>query len=567
MDGGVIDSLIEKEVLSPVDLYFAKSIVSEETPAKLLISYLFMTARQGHLCVTVDKKSVVPDPSLFSSDPKEADFLRTRIIEGFDSITEDLFEDILEENLIPSFPLCRFKKRLYLRKNWLLEKNFKVQIARLQRSSPYLTVSSAEPSSLLNTLQATALEKALSSSLSVISGGPGTGKTFTAIEIVRSFIAALTEDQKTRVKIKLAAPTGKAAALLEKNMAMKLGSPGCVTCGTLHSFLEVGFYESNFQKSLFADLLLIDEASMLDAKLFVRLLTNLQEGGRVILMGDKDQLPPVEAGGFFSDVIDRCRDFGVPVTLLRKSIRAETTDVQDLSDAILSADIERVRKQKGVLLLSSLRASELKTLLEEKVQAHFSFPYNPEFNPEEILRKMEQFRILSPIRKGPLGIEEINQRILTGFLETRFDSDKIICPILITENDSSHDLMNGDTGILVGSISSFKKGVFGSEDTAYFFSKKEIGKIRELPATILPLFSLAYALSVHKSQGSEYESILVVVPPGSEKFGKEVLYTAVTRAKKEILLVSEKHTLEALLGKSSRKISGLSDLVKRSENI
>ncbi|MES2199160.1 MAG: exodeoxyribonuclease V subunit alpha [Chlamydiota bacterium] len=554
---GRINGLLEKEIFSQIDWYFAKMILSsnQDKSSALLLCYLLAMARQGHLCVRVIENKIRPHPSILTSDQKESDMLEKELVEAFYQLS--CYEEILKEDEIPSSPICRFKNRLYLQKNWLLEKEFLTQIKRLQKKPPLLALNFIEIGSSCNAEQGLALKRALSSSISVISGGPGTGKTFTAIEILQSFFKSIPAEERSHVRVRLAAPTGKAAALLEKNMMSKLGSVQGVTCGTLHSFLKVGFHEDAFQRSFFADLLLIDESSMLDAKLFVRLISSLQEGGRVVLMGDKDQLPPVESGGFFADLIDLAEDLDLPATLLQKSVRVEKVGLQDLADAILSQDLEKIKKQEGVKIFSSLRNSDIKEIIEKECKANFTFSYQEDFDSLECLKAMEKFRILSPIKKGPLGVETLNRMILEGFIYKCLPEEKIICPILITENDSARGLMNGDTGILVAKVSSLKKGLFTSEDRAYFFSKEGKDQTRELAATTLPLFTFAYCLSVHKSQGSEYESVLVILPSGSEKFGREVLYTAITRAKKNVFLITEESTLRSLLEKSSRKISGL----------
>lgn len=556
---GRIGALLEKEVFSQIDWYFAKTIVpsDQDSSSRLLLCYLLAMARQGHLCIQVIENKMSPHPSILTADQEEAHNLEEELVKAFHQLPSFLYEELTKKDKIPTSPICLFKNRLYLQKNWLLEKEFLRQIKRLQKNSPILILNPIEASLTCNNLQSLALERALSSSISVISGGPGTGKTFTAIEIIQSFFKALPEEERVHVRVRLAAPTGKAAALLEKNMMSKLGSLQGVTCGTLHSFLKVGFHEDTFHRSFFADLLLIDEASMLDAKLFIRLLSSLQEGGRVVLMGDKDQLPPVESGGFFADLIDLAEDLFVPVTLLEKSVRVEKVGLQDLADAVLNQDIEKIKRQEGVKIFPSLRNSSVKEMIAKESKTYFSFAYKEDFDPLALLQKMERFRILSPIKKGPLGVETLNQMILESFIYNCLSEDKLICPILITENDSARGLMNGDTGVLVAKVSSLKKGLFLSEDRAYFFSKEGRDQVRELAASVLPSFTFAYCLSVHKSQGSEYESVLVILPPGSEKFGREILYTAITRAKKNVVLITEEAVLRALLEKSSRKISGL----------
>jgi exodeoxyribonuclease V alpha subunit len=166
-----------------------------------------------------------------------------------------------------------------------------------------------------------------------------------------------------------------------------------------------------------------------------------------------------------------------------------------------------------------------------------------------------QFRILSCIRKGPLGVDQLNEMVLQRFLEGKKDDDLFSVPILIKENSESMQLMNGDVGYLVAKVSSFKKKRFESSDLAHFSS-------RSFSPLLLPSFEWGYCLSVHKSQGSEYDSVIALAPKGSEGFGKEVLYTAVTRAKSQLLLLGEESTISALLGKSSRKASGISQRLK-----
>lgn len=551
----MIDSLLEKEEFSFIDYYFAKQFSVSES-ATLLLCYLLATARQGHLCIHIDKEKINPSPFSFFTDQEIAAVIEKKLIEAFFDLPSSLYEKIQDPEKIPTSPICIFKNKLYLQKNFLLERQFLVEIQRLQKEPFSFQLNKIEHNSCLDKQQFLALQRALTSSLSVISGGPGTGKTFTAIEIVRSFLEALPEEEKGRVLIKLAAPTGKAAALLEKKIREKLGDLTCVVCGTLHSFLKIGSNEEPFSKSVFADLFLIDEASMLDAKLFVRLLSSLPGGGRVVFMGDKDQLPPVESGGFFADLIDLADLFQMPVTLLQKNIRLETPSLQNFASAVLNQNIEKIKQSREVKIFSSLRKSNVKELIEKECKTSFAFSHSADFDPLIPLKEMEKFRILSSIRKGLFGVESINQIVLEKFLEKRQSHEKIVCPILITENDAPRGLMNGDTGILVSSVSSIKKGLFNSGDKAYFLSKEGAVQAQEFSASVLPLFTFAYCLSVHKSQGSEYDRVLVILPKGSEKFGKEVLYTAITRAKKEVLVMTEEPILEAILQKTSRKISG-----------
>src|SRR3989338_9481802 len=153
--------------------------------------------------------------------------------------------------------------------------------------------------------------------------------------------------------------------------------------------------------------------------------------------------------------------------------------------------------------------------------------------------------------KGPLGADHLNSLILQQFVMKAKTS--IVCPILITTNDAARGLMNGDVWILIASPSSIQKGLYQMKDIAYFKGKDSPNAVQEIPAPILPPFSFGYCLSIHKSQGSEYKRVLLALPFGSEVFGKEGLYTGITRAKSQIELLTEEKTLKALLSKSSRK--------------
>ncbi len=557
---GRLETYLQKEIFIPIDRYFARAILGgrEDLFAEILFCYLLAAARAGHLCVNITKDKIYPPACTFTEELQEAQALEKEVREAFYNLSPALYEEVKDKK--PTMPILRAGSYLYLQKNYLLERNFLLHLKRLQKQELKVLTPLIEVDSCCNEQQTLALQRALTYPVSVISGGPGTGKTFTAVEIVRSFLQAIPAEEKSNVRIKLAAPTGKAAALLEKNIMSKVGALPEITCGTIHSFLKTGAREEGFQRSLFADLLLIDEASMLDAKLFVRLLSGLLGGGRLVLMGDKDQLPPVESGGFFSDLIDLSAELNIPATILSTGIRAEKEDLRELAQAILQKNLAKLKKARGVTLFSSLNGHLIKDLIVKECKTYFSFGEG--IDPLVALQSMERFRLLSPIKKGPFGVDTLNRMILEGFLYGRRFEERMICPILIGRNDAFRGLMNGDTGILIASVSSLQKGIFSSEDKAYFLSKDGLLQARELAAVTLPPFTYAYCLSIHKSQGSEYESVLVVLPRGSEKFGREVLYTAVTRAKKSVQLAAEEEALKVLLEKSSGKISGLTCLLR-----
>ena len=235
MDQMMIQTFVEKEIFLPIDLYFAKVFAPLDASLTLLFSYLFAMARQGHLCIKITELGIYPSPALICEE--EASLIEEVIKGSISSIPPHLCERLFSQEETPTTPFCLFGQELYLQKNWLLQQEFMRHIQRLKKKKPILTLFPVQSQNSLNEQQESALEKALSSPISLISGGPGTGKTFTAAEIVRTFYQSLSEEERKNTTIKLAAPTGKAAALLEKNL--KLNTVQGISCGTLLSLIHI----------------------------------------------------------------------------------------------------------------------------------------------------------------------------------------------------------------------------------------------------------------------------------------------------------------------------------------
>src|SRR3989339_504936 len=269
--------LIKEEVFLPIDFFFAQNLLEElpiqERKNKLfLLCYLFVCARNGHLCLQILPNTIHPSPSLLTSDFKKKEEIQREVLLGSLDLSPSFCQDLtIENSSLFLKPIGRYKNLLYLQKNWLLESKFLSHLMRITRGALRLSLDgpfSLNP--LLNEMQKEAVSLALTSPLCFISGGPGTGKTFTAAEIVKAFLSGLSKEQKKTAIIKISAPTGKAAAHLEKKIIKDLDLDVSIECGTLHSLLQIKSKRSFHQKTatLFADLFLIDEASMLDAKLF-----------------------------------------------------------------------------------------------------------------------------------------------------------------------------------------------------------------------------------------------------------------------------------------------------------
>ncbi|MBS0620355.1 MAG: AAA family ATPase [Verrucomicrobia bacterium] len=392
----------------------------------------------------------------------------------------------------------------YLQKNWALETKILHHVHRLAHSTPPpLSPQPIDPR--LNPAQKEAVDKALTYSLSLITGGPGTGKTFTA--------AALIAASGLKERVLITAPTGKAASLLGTAIGQRFQT------STLHSLLA----RQEEGVPLPFDLILADECSMIDVRLFSHLLSCIGPKTRLVLIGDKYQLPPVEAGSVFADLIDAKT---LPITELSQSLRSDRQEILSLSQAIQQGDVDAV-----------LRVIQV---IETPTYPFSYFLEKPD--PSTLFKHFGQFALLSCMRQGPLGVDALNKRLFEQHLASAPAGSYLPIPILITRSDYEMGLYNGDVGV-----------VLHPTGMAYFQSGKEV------PLRALPPYEYGYCLSVHKSQGSEYDEILLIAPEGSEHFGREVFYTAVTRARQKVTLSGSPSVIREAVASSSRKRSGLVD--------
>lgn len=557
--------LVKEEGLLFIDLAIAKMLLknhkSASEDAAAFLCKLVAAARQGHLCVKIEGEKIFPASSDLLEDPKVAETLEQMAERGFKELPKELLYTANEPFSLR--PLYREGNHIYLQKNAFFENRFMYHLHRIcsYKSSGKLEAPSL--SSQLNQKQKEAVEMALSSNISLITGGPGTGKTFTAAQIVKTYL----HFQKKDPRIILAAPTGKAAAHLEKNVRKALPTDARLRSGTLHMLLSIKSSEDMLKTAapLHADLIVVDEASMIDARLFSYFLSSIEEGSRVVLMGDKDQLPPVDNGSLFADLVDlSLKGAFIACAELKDCLRSDRRQILDFAAAVNARELDKIQeilKNEDPSLQRTTLFSGVKSLKKAYEGLwQFAKPRFPDANavsidPSILLQKFDQFRILSCMRKGPVGVDAINSFFVEKYLSEVLVDEYLACPILISKNDYTLELFNGDVGVLLQRKK--KSGrMFDEEDMAYFYDKSSTS-VRKIPALMLPSFEYAYCLSVHKSQGSEYDQVLILAPEGSGAFGKEVLYTAATRAKSSVFIDTEDDVLKKLIYRSSRKISGL----------
>ncbi len=431
-----------------------------------------------------------------------------------------------------------------------------------------------------------ALDALLSSRLSVITGGPGTGKTTILAGLLTLFLSLHIKADGPMPEVRLCAPTGRAARRMEESMESLLREPSLSPsfvhpAQTLHKTLGVRpgraprFGE---HRSLGADLIVVDEASMVDLNMMTLLLSAMKSGSRLILVGDRDQLPSVESGALLSDLLYRCdrkeqRLSGRVLSLTR--VHRNSGAILEASRMVISGDSpafsafleEPARREggaeSGYFLYAAL--SNQHTLLDELagrfksgVVSPGSRGFSESFREWEGCRKeielfFDLYRrlvVLTPTRKGLFGSSALNRGIdrLLGSAAAPYHGR----PLMIMRNDYERGLFNGDRGV-----------VFSFSDGFYAFFEDGDGGYRAFPCALLEDVETAYAITIHKSQGSEYNEVLLLIPEGAERLlSREILYTGITRAREGVrLYASGVELLELCLSRGVRRMSGIREFM------
>ena len=435
--------------------------------------------------------------------------------------------------------------------------------------------------------QALAAAAALRRRALFVAGGPGTGKTYTA---ARLLALALADAPATRVA--LAAPTGKAAGRLSESIAEALGELGALggpvptEAVTLHRLLGASVHRPGFRHDarspLPHDLVLVDEGSMIDLPLFDALLAALKPGARLVVLGDPDQLAPVEAGTPFADVCALARGAAPPALAAFCDALGLPGVPSDPAASGLDAAVVRLTESRrftadsdvGALAAAIQADDPAGTLaaLDDADRPDVSLPGGDpaaaalawvlpfakatlaEPTPRGALAALDRFRLLAAVRRGPRGVEGLNAAV-----ESALRAEGVVRwapyapvfysgrPVLVTVNDHELDLKNGDVGVCW-------RGEAG--DVVVFAE-------RTVPYDRLPAHEPAWALTVHKSQGSEFDAVGAVLPEpetrGAGLLTRELLYTAATRAKASVALFGGRDQVEAAVAHRQRRTSGLAD--------
>ncbi|BCS98078.1 ATP-dependent RecD-like DNA helicase [Desulfoluna limicola] len=392
-------------------------------------------------------------------------------------------------------------------------------------------------------MQREAVQRALTSKAMVITGGPGTGKTTIIKAILKIY-------HQAGARMLLAAPTGRAA----KRMTESTGFPA----KTIHRLLEFSFQKGGFQRNrenpLSCDVLVVDEASMIDVPLMFNLLKAVPDTATLILVGDVHQLPPVGPGNVLRDVIASRR---IPVTTLTEIFRqAEKSLIVVNAHRINQGErpFSGSKEPGGDFFIIERNdpeavASTIVELVARRIPRRFN------------LNPMEDIQLLTPMHKGSLGGERLNQLLQDtlnpkpqGAPEETVFKFRFGDKVMQLKNNYDKDVFNGDIGRIVAADPAAKRVIVRFEENDVTYEAAELDEL-----------TLAYAVSIHKSQGSEYPAVVIPVSTQHQiMLQRNLIYTGITRGKELVVLVGSYKALAIAVknNKTIQRFTRLTDLLQ-----
>ena len=499
-------------------------------------------------------------------------------------------------------PLVLFGNMLYLTRQWADEGT--VAIALRTRLTAAPTPLSAQATTWVEAVfgkgsvdyQAQAVIKALTHNTTVLLGGPGTGKTYTIAGMLHAFYsehaANNTAGNINPLRVAIAAPTAKAARQVTTSVGLSLALQhfpqthadliGSVTktSSTIHRLLgwspgNRGRFAHHAQNFLPYDIVIIDEVSMVSLPLMARLLEALAPTTKLVLVGDPQQLKSVEAGAVLPDIASLHGDGTYPITKLlinrRQADETDPTKVNDIGLLATKISVANLSQEDADKVLEFIKArtneityialpdasadpsksAQVLAKIDEHLQGYRNALKDAKLgNTRGALDALASVRVLCGHRKGPYGVSAWNN-LVTNTIGVSTARGAVGQPLLNTRNDLRTGLVNGDTGIVVRKPSGHKV-VFSTQD-----------KEKEFEPSALEDIEVAFATTIHKSQGSEYHTVIVVVPPvGSPLLRRELLYTAVTRARKHLVLIASEDAITTAVMSTINRASGLAARVR-----
>jgi exodeoxyribonuclease V alpha subunit len=549
---GLLRTFTDAEVLESSDVHVAQRLTAlaketDETVA-LAVALAVRALRNGSVCV--DLRSVVQQVG----------------VEGLPWPDIDAWLTAIEASTLAGTPpAVRVEgDLLYLDRYWLEEQQVADDVHTMiavkpERVSP--DIDRLFPAGFEE--QRSAAKIALSQGLTVLTGGPGTGKTTTVARLLALFAGG------TRLRIALAAPTGKAAARLQEAVRLEVGkldkadqqALSGMHATTLHRLLgsrpdTSARFRHNRSNRLPHDVIVVDETSMVSLTMMARLLEAVRPDARLILVGDPDQLASVEAGAVLADLVDGLdasklaalktpHRFGESIGALASSIRAG--DIDSAIEVLRAGGehIEWIDTDQPSEHLRRVLVPQALALREAAILG----------NAEAALATLDEHRLLCAHRRGPYGVRFWNRQVERWLAEETGEpiwSDWYAGrPVLVTANDYGLKLYNGDTGVTLVRDGVLRAAIAGAEQLEFATSR-------------LSDVDTMHAMTIHKSQGSQADEITVLLPQeDSRLLVRELFYTAVTRAKERVRVIASEQALRAAVERRAVRASGLARRLRR----
>ena len=548
---GLLREFNDIGVLSAADVHVAArlaELVGEERESvQLAVALAVRAPRLGH--VLVDLATIRDTASVESDEPVDLSGLPwPGVDEWLGALAGSELVAVGEDDGSPAQarPLRLLGTRLYLDRYWREERSVAADMNEMSASGR----------------------------LQVIAGGPGTGKTTRVARMVAEMIDESIASGDRPPLVALAAPTGKAAARLQEAVHAETARLPVsesvrellmgLRASTLHRLLgwkprSHSRFAHDRGNRLPQDVVIVDETSMVSLSLMARLTEAVRPDARLILVGDPGQLTSIEAGVVLADIVDSgSRSPGEGIVVLERVYRYGG-GIAKLADAIRHGDgegtVAALRAAPGEITWLPMDVQETEAGLElvrdRAVAAGLEVAGAArEGEASQALAALGRFRLLCAHRLGPHGVSDWTSRVqgwLGGDVEDIEQRDYIGRPLLVRENDYELGLYNGDTGVIVGGAGERPSAAFERGGDVLRFSPLRLGAV-----------DTVYAMTIHKSQGSQFDTAAVLLPPASSRIlTRELLYTAVTRARRELILVGTEDAIRHAVERPVARASGL----------
>ncbi|WP_075432088.1 exodeoxyribonuclease V subunit alpha [Buchnera aphidicola] len=589
----------EKKFLNNIDFYCCTLLIPKTiSEIKLVILYLSYSANCGHSCLPINlfqKKKIFKKKNIFKK-------LWSTILNKKNWFNVVLNSPFCSNGTIVT-PLVIQENRIYLYRYWNAEKkiikfilNHKKKIKKTKKNKKLFQMHCTKN---IDKIQKIAIGVMILNHISFILGGPGTGKTTIITYLIIFFIKL-----KKKINIKLAAPTGKAAARitevvykiltfseLTKKEKKKIPKKG----QTLHRLLgvqkdtnEIYSYQYTKKKLSNIDILIIDESSMIDLYMMENITNVISKKTKIIFLGDLNQLPPIEVGSIIKEICKKANNkFSAIFSKKLEEITQQKTKIDSCkypsninNTMIILKKKYRFNKKSGIGILSAalekkkyidfslIIKKKYKNIFWEKINQNNNYFFmlkeilkiyqgywkyiQKKHNPKKILEYFNKSRILCALLDGPFGVKIINQFIERNIKLKNIKKTKDHWyhgrPIMITANNPTLKLFNGEIGICL----------LNQNEKLKVFFLSYTDKIKKIDPFLIENFEIAWSTTIHKSQGSEFFYVILIFPNYISKIlSKELIYTGITRAKYNIKIYADFNILKKIINWKKKRYSGI----------